>query len=166
VVAVFVEEMAARLEATVQEQGVKGRRRGDPSRFPTVRDWLEGLVALPEGERNPFRAKLVAKANADRRAVTPCSQQDIENMERVLRLKLEQHSGLREQLLATGDEEIVEDCTSRPHGNALFWGAALRDGAWTGENRLGRLWMKLREELAGADGRGRPRRDARASSFD
>jgi predicted NAD-dependent protein-ADP-ribosyltransferase YbiA (DUF1768 family) len=69
-------------------------------------------------------------------------------MEAVLRLKLGQHPDLKGQLLATRDEEIIEDCTSRPRGNALLWGAALRDGAWVGENRLGRLWMKLREELA------------------
>lgn len=102
--------------------------------------------------RNPFAAKLLAKANADRMAVTPCSQRDVDNMEVVLRLKLEQHPELAERLLATGDEGIVEDCTSRSRGNALFWGAALRDGSWVGENRLGKLWMKLREELAGADG--------------
>lgn len=98
--------------------------------------------------RNPFAAKLLAKADAHRMAVTPCSQRDVENMERVLRLKLEQHPEVAERLLATGDEEIVEDCTSRPRGNALFWGAALREGAWVGENRLGQLWMKLRQGLA------------------
>jgi ribA/ribD-fused uncharacterized protein len=97
--------------------------------------------------RNPFAAKLVAKANAARMAVQPCSQQDLDNMETVLRLKLEQHPELKARLLATGQEENIEDCTSRPRGNALFWGAALRDGAWVGANRLGRLWMKLREEL-------------------
>lgn len=100
--------------------------------------------------RNPFAAKLLAKANADRMAVQPCSQRDVENMEMVLRLKLEQYPELRERLLGTGDEEIVEDCTSRSRGNALFWGAALREGSWIGDNRLGRLWMKLRQELASA----------------
>jgi hypothetical protein len=50
VLAVFVEEVAARLAATVQEQGVRGRRTGDPTRFPTVRDWLESVAAMaPEG---------------------------------------------------------------------------------------------------------------------
>jgi hypothetical protein len=44
--------------------------------------------------RNPFAAKLLAKANADRMTVTPCSEQNLANMEVVLRLKLEQHPGL------------------------------------------------------------------------
>ncbi len=71
-------------------------------------------------------------------------------METVLRLKLDQHPRLKELLLATGQEEIVEDCSNRQRGNALFWGAALQGGTWVGENRLGRLWMRLREESAGA----------------
>src|SRR5579885_1933216 len=81
-------------------------------------------------------------------AVTPCSRLDVGNMGAVLRLKLERHPGLKERLLATGREELIEDCTGRPHGNALFWGAARRQGTWVGENRLGRLWMQLRDELA------------------
>ncbi len=100
--------------------------------------------------RNPFAAKLLAKTNSPRMTVTPCSPQDVDNMETVLRLKLDQHPRLKELLLATGQEEIVEDCSNRQRGNALFWGAALQGGTWVGENRLGRLWMRLREESAGA----------------
>jgi ribA/ribD-fused uncharacterized protein len=116
--------------------------------FQALRFDDDSLREAIRSRRNPFAAKLLAKANAARMTITPCSPQDVANMRQVLRLKLKQHPDLRELLLATGDEEIVEDCTRRPHGNALFWGAALRDGAWVGENRLGRLWMRLREELA------------------
>jgi ribA/ribD-fused uncharacterized protein len=116
--------------------------------FQALRFEDDSIREAIRSRRNPFAAKLLAKANAARMAVTPCSQRDVDNMEAVLRLKLEQHPRLQERLVQTGDEDIVEDCTSRRHGNALFWGAALRDGAWTGENRLGRLWMRLREELA------------------
>ena len=70
------------------------------------------------------------------------------NLERVLRLKLKQHPDLAEELRLTGDEEIIEDVTRRQHGNALFWGAARRGDRWVGENALGRMWMKLRDELA------------------
>ena len=31
--------------------------------------------------------------------------------------------------------------------SGTFWGAVLKDGEWMGENLLGKLWMKLREEL-------------------
>jgi len=61
--AVFVEEVAARLDATVQEQGVPGRRKGDPSRVPAVRDWLEvAAAALPAGgAREEFVARELSR---------------------------------------------------------------------------------------------------------
>ena len=63
------------------------------------------------------------------------------------------HPALVRQLLSTGEAELVEDCTSRPRGSGLFWGAALKDGVWTGENRLGRLWMEMRGSIRDATGR-------------
>jgi predicted NAD-dependent protein-ADP-ribosyltransferase YbiA (DUF1768 family) len=75
-------------------------------------------------------------------------------MRKVLRLKVAQHAvALRpgiDELLASGDTCIVEDCTRRRGGSGLFWGAALVDperGIWEGENWLGRLWMEVRAEL-------------------
>jgi predicted NAD-dependent protein-ADP-ribosyltransferase YbiA (DUF1768 family) len=51
-------------------------------------------------------------------------------------------------LLATGDEIIVEDASERGSGGGKFWGAALQeDGSWDGENNLGHIWMKIREDL-------------------
>lgn len=78
--------------------------------------------------------------------VEPCSAQDVANMEMVLRLKLRCHPDLARQLDATGDAQIVEDATSRARGRNLFWGAAWKDGEWVGENLLGVLWMRLRDE--------------------
>jgi ribA/ribD-fused uncharacterized protein len=60
-------------------------------------------------------------------------------MYRAVRRKLELHAELRELLLATGDEEIVEDV---PHD--YYWGIG-REG--TGQNRLGRIMMRIRAEL-------------------
>jgi len=79
--------------------------------------------------------------------VVPQSEPDLGNMLLVLRLKLAQHPELRQQLLDTGDEEIVEDCGNRPGGSGKFWGAAFKEGRWVGENTLGKLWMRIREEL-------------------
>jgi ribA/ribD-fused uncharacterized protein len=59
-------------------------------------------------------------------------------MERALRDKLVRHRPIRDLLVETGEEELIETAPDR------YWGIG-RDGA--GENRLGRLWMKLREEL-------------------
>jgi ribA/ribD-fused uncharacterized protein len=99
-------------------------------------------------EKSPMGAKMTAKRTADRRVITPMSDEDVAMMEDVLRLKLDQHPSLRVELAATGDRAIIEDCTSRPRGTGLFWGAARQpDGTWHGENVLGKLWMKLRSEL-------------------
>ena len=60
-------------------------------------------------------------------------------MRTAVRAKFETHADLREQLLATGDEEFVEDSP-----NDDYWGRGRRG---TGKNRLGRILMEVREEL-------------------
>ncbi len=63
--------------------------------------------------------------------------EDVDNMRLCLRLKVKQNPELREQLLETGDEPIIEDCTKRPNGSGKFWGMAFKNGKWVGENTLG-----------------------------
>ena len=90
-------------------------------------------------QASPMAAKMVAKNNRGRMVVVPRSQQDLQNMREVLRLKVDQHPGLKDRLLRTGDEEIVEDVSGRALGgenNHLFWGAALRNKQLVGENNL------------------------------
>lgn len=60
-------------------------------------------------------------------------------MLKALHAKFTQHKNLREKLLATGDEDIVEDS---PYD--YYWGTG-ENG--TGKNRLGILLMQVREEL-------------------
>ena len=60
-------------------------------------------------------------------------------MEELLRLKLEQNPYVKKKLLETGNYYIVEDS---PKDSFWGWGPN-RDG----ENQLGKLWMKLRDEL-------------------
>ncbi len=72
------------------------------------------------------------------------SEQDVLNMRLVLKAKHEQHEEIRVLLRQTGTSIILEDCTRRPHGSGMFWGAAWLDGEWKGENVLGKLWMELR----------------------
>lgn len=105
------------------------------------------------GKTSPMSAKFAAKAKRSRMVVAPMSGPDAANMEAVLRLKLRQHPDLRRQLLETGDRPIIEDTSRRPNRSGLYWGAALRDGRWVGENILGKIWMKLRDELR-AEGSG------------
>lgn len=65
-------------------------------------------------QNSPMGAKMVSKRTADRRVIVPMSKEDVELMESVLRLKLEQYPLLRDELEATGERLIIEDCTSRP----------------------------------------------------
>jgi predicted NAD-dependent protein-ADP-ribosyltransferase YbiA (DUF1768 family) len=101
-------------------------------------------------EKSPMGAKFVAKENADKMSVEPLSEQDFKNMQLCLELKIEQHPNLLKELLSTKDEEIIEDVTNRPHGRNLVWGAAFINGKWIGENVLGKLWMKIREQKLNA----------------
>ncbi len=96
--------------------------------------------------KSPMAAKMIAKKNKSLMAVTPISNQDIDNMKICLRLKVKQHPHLKDWLIETGDEEIIEDTSGRATHSP--WGAKFqRDGTWKGDNILGRLWMELRDEL-------------------
>ena len=60
-------------------------------------------------------------------------------MEELLRLKIEQNPYVKKKLLQTEDYLIVEDSPKDS-----FWGWGInRDGL----NQLGKLWMKIRDEL-------------------
>lgn len=126
--------------------------------FQALRFEDESIQELLRSQASPMGCKFKAKAIANelkkkgelhKRVIEPGSKNDVENMEFCLRLKLNHHSQLLKQLLETGSIPIYEDATSRTKtgGSALFWGAAKQvDGSWKGENMLGKIWMKIREE--------------------
>lgn len=64
-------------------------------------------------------------------------------MEKLMRLKAEQHEEIRQALLDSGDLQIVKHITTYPPGDG-FWDDG-EDG--NGLNHIGRIWMKIREEL-------------------
>ncbi len=115
--------------------------------FQSLRFVDETVIEEIRAQKSPMSAKMIAKKNKDKMIIEPCSELDLENMKMCLKIKLNQNIDLKAKLLATGDELIVEDCTKRQHGSGLFWGAALKDGEWIGQNNLGRLWMEIREEI-------------------
>ena len=62
-------------------------------------------------------------------------------MEEIVRAKFTQNADLAKKLLATGDKLLVEGNT----WGDVFWGVDTRSGK--GQNRLGRILMKVRDEL-------------------
>lgn len=108
----------------------------------------EEIIDAIRAQKSPMGAKFVAKRHRSKMIVVPLSDEDLENMRLCLRLKTEQHPELARALLDTGNEHIVEDCTKRQRGSGLFWGAALVEGEWGGENWLGKLWRELRATLS------------------
>lgn len=114
-------------------------------------DDVEAREAI-RAPKSPMMAKMIAKRFKKRQVVAPLSDADVENMRFCIELKLGAYGGLRRQLLASGDNLLVEDCSARGRrANNLFWGAvrvpdanAMLGYAWEGRNMLGRLWMEER----------------------
>ena len=82
--------------------------------------------------------RLISYANKDKK------RKDWDNikvsiMEELLRAKIEQNPYVKKKLLETKDYTIVEDSPKDS-----FWGWGKDRG---GQNNLGKLWMKLRDEI-------------------
>jgi ribA/ribD-fused uncharacterized protein len=83
-------------------------------------------------------AQRIAYANRDEQR-KDWNEVKVEIMEQLLRCKIDQNPYVKKKLLQTKDYTIVEDS---PKDDFWGWGPN-RDGY----NQLGKLWMKLREEL-------------------
>ena len=83
-------------------------------------------------------AQKIAFANKDK-VRSDWQEVKLTIMEELLRKKLQQNPYVKQKLLQTKDYIIVEDS---PKDNFWGWG---KDR--TGGNHLGKLWMKLRDEL-------------------
>ena len=97
----------------------------------------EDLVEKIKNSHSADEAQRIAYANRDKQR-KDWNEVKVSIMEELLRLKIEQNPYVLKKLLQTKDYLIVEDSPKDS-----FWGWGLnRDG----ENNLGKLWMKLREE--------------------
>jgi len=63
----------------------------------------------------------------------------VEVMRQILRLKVAQHPYVMKKLMETGDREIIEDSWRDD-----YWGWGVKKD---GLNKLGKLWMEIREEI-------------------
>lgn len=108
-------------------------------------DTAPKLVEMIFNMRSGYEAFKFAKANGDK---SPANWDDVKVglMEDICRHKLQQHEYVRRKLLQTGNLPLVEDS---PSDACWGWGADHK-----GRNELGKIWMRLREELK--HGRGDP----------
>jgi ribA/ribD-fused uncharacterized protein len=98
----------------------------------------EPTRSLVRNARSAHDAKKIARANYHK--LRPDWQAvKLGTMEEIVRAKHEQHPYIQQKLLETGEALIVENSPKDS-----FWG---RGPDWKGENHLGRLWMKLRDEM-------------------
>lgn len=90
---------------------------------------------------SPNDARSIAHENKASRLAN-WSDIKYEKMEEVLKLKVEQNPIVKECLLNTKDYLIAECCIDED----TDWGV---DNNNQGENNLGKIWMKIRDELRG-----------------
>ena len=92
---------------------------------------------------SPNDARNIAHENKEYR-LSNWSDVKYQNMERVLRLKMEQNPIVKDVLLNTKDYIIAENCIDED----TDWGL---DNNNQGNNYLGKIWMKIREDIKGGN---------------
>lgn len=81
----------------------------------------------------------LARRYADDKRTGWDDAEKIRVMTAVVRAKHDQHEYIQRQLQETGNAELIENAP-----RDAFWG---RGPDWKGRNELGKIWMKLREEM-------------------
>ena len=107
---------------------------------------------LRKEDNGGMRVKMLSKKYKNKMVVERCSEKDVENMEEVVRLKVESYSWIKDELrrLKNRYDEvfIYEDVSKRKRGNNLFWGGYFdENGEFVGENLMGMIWMKIMDEI-------------------
>lgn len=116
--------------------------------WPTSEHYFQAQKFLDEDVRervrtskSPMVAASIGRGRRDQRRSDWHRVRD-EVMLRAVRAKFSQHEELRELLLSTGEEEIVEHTSADD-----YWGDG---GDGSGQNMLGRILMAVRTELRAA----------------
>jgi ribA/ribD-fused uncharacterized protein len=88
--------------------------------------------------RSPLQAKKLTNEVYKAARDPDWGNKKVAVVEEILRVKFAQHPEAQQALRESGSEDIVEDSPTD-----YFWGVGA-DGS--GQNMLGKLWMKLRDE--------------------
>lgn len=89
---------------------------------------------------NPYEARVLGGKYKSKR-IPNWSEVKYEYLENVFKLKVEQNKMVKDALLATKDYLICEYCVDED----TEWGL---DKNGNGENRLGKTWMNVRDEIS------------------
>ena len=117
----------------------------DNAWWPTVENYYQAQKFTDSALRKMIRKAgkpPIAKSIADKHKDAVRADWDQikdEVMYRAVRRKFELHPELKALLLATGDEELIEAAPTD-----MYWGVG-RDG--TGQNKLGKIITRIREEM-------------------
>ncbi len=114
--------------------------------FQALRYESEEIREVIRKEGSPMGAKMKAKKFKNEMVVVPMSEEDVNNMKMVVKLKFDQHIILKSKLKITGKHIIVENIGIRKGERHLFWGMKKVNGLWEGNNQMGKILMELREE--------------------
>ena len=96
------------------------------------------IVERIKNSHSADEAQRIARASKDKQR-SDWDDVKVDVMEEILRLKVAQNTYVKEKLLQSGEYLLVEDSPKDS-----FWGCGYDR---SGDNRLGKLWMKIREDL-------------------
>lgn len=121
--------------------------------YPTIEHAFQAAKVFDEESRQKIREASTPKGAKvmGRRVKRRADWFDVslQIMEALVREKFTRHPDLREQLIATGDAELIEG----NNWNDKFYGCVWdkKQERWVGENHLGKILMKVRSEIAESD---------------
>ena len=121
----------------------------DGADYPTLEHAFQAAKSLDHAERRKIR--LATTAGMAKQLGRRIKRRDdwfelsLQIMEDLLRQKFTRYLDLGERLLATGDAPLIEG----NNWGDTFYGCVydVHQQKWVGENHLGRLLMKIRDEL-------------------
>lgn len=121
----------------------------DGMTYPTVEHAYQAAKTDDTEKRERIAALATPSAAkaAGRRIKRPPNWFDVNLgiMEDLIRQKFTRYDDLREKLLATGDAELIEGNTWNDRFFGMTW--SKKDQQWVGENHLGEMLMRVRDEL-------------------